>query len=325
MQPKNGRMKRWMTIPLLVILITVSILIAYRDCDHESSQRPSSGLNASAGCDIQAEHWYKKKRLKTLKGVALVIHGLNLKPEKMEALIADMNQEGIDVLNLSLYGHGSNYACRSRTNPDVQRLESFRTVTYALWSKEVYQAYQAVRKRANRKKVPVFLVGYSLGGLLGCDLLTSRPDVFFDRMVLFAPALNVMIESYLLKALSPFPNLVIDSLSPQSYRSNAGTPMAAYKAVFAAIDHFEGHISDKLNVPTVIFIDEKDELTSYRKLQDMIDQKKLDRWSIHKVQKDGDVDKGMTYHLMIDKPSTGRNMWGQVRSVMRKHLLLTRY
>ena len=318
-------MKRWMTIPLLVILITVSILIAYRDFDRESLQRPSSGLNAPAGCDIQAERWYKKKRLKTLKGVALVIHGLNLKPEKMEALIADMNQEGIDVLNLSLYGHGSNYACRSRTNPDAQRLESFRTVTYALWSKEVYQAYQAVRQRADRKKVPVFLVGYSLGGLLGCDLLTSRPDVFFDRMVLFAPALNVMIESYLLKALSPFPNLVIDSLSPQSYRSNAGTPMAAYKAVFAAIDHFEGHISVKLNVPTVIFIDEKDELTSYRKLQDMIDQKKLDRWSIHKVQKDGDVDKGMTYHLVIDKPSTGRNMWGQVRSVMRKHLLLTRY
>jgi esterase/lipase len=321
MQPKNGRMKRWMTILFLLIFIIVSILLAHRDSDHESSRMPSADLKTSTGCVIQAERWYMKKRFKTLKGVALVIHGLNLKPEKMEALIADMNQAGIDVLNLSLHGHGGNYVCRSRTNPDAQRLESFRTVTYALWSKEVHQAYQTVRKQADRKKVPVFLVGYSLGGLLGCDLLTSCPDVSFDRMVLFAPALNVMIESYLLKALSPFPNLVIDSLSPKSYRSNDGTPMAAYKAIFAAIDHFEGHISDKLNVPTIIFIDEKDELVSYQKLQDMIDHKKLDRWSLHKVQKDDDVDKDMAYHLVIDEMSAGRKMWGQVRSVIRTHLL----
>ncbi|MFH1080856.1 MAG: alpha/beta hydrolase [Pseudomonadota bacterium] len=321
MLAENRRVKRWITIPLAVILITLFILIAYRSFDYETSHMPSADLKAPANCAIQTERWHMKKRFKTLKGVALVIHGLNLKPEKMEALIVDMNQAGIDVLNLSLHGHGSNYACRNRTNPDAQRLESFMTVTYALWSKEVHQAYQTVRKRADRKDVSVFLIGYSLGGLLGCDLLTSRSDVSFDRMVLFAPALNVMIESYLLKALSPFPNLVIDSLSPKSYRSNDGTPMAAYKALFEAIDHFEGHISDKLNVPTVIFIDEKDEFISYRKLQDVIDQKKLDRWSIHKVQKDEDVDKGMAHHLVIDKPSTGSNMWGQVRSVMRKHLL----
>jgi esterase/lipase len=321
MLPENGRIKRWIIISFAVMLIVVLILIVYRNFDYKTSHLPSDDLKVSADCDIQAERWYMKKRFKTLKGVALVIHGLNLKPEKMEALIADINQADIDVLNLSLHGHGNNYACRSSTNPDAQRLDSFMTVTYALWSKEVHRAYQTVRKRADQKKVPVFLVGYSLGGLLGCDLLTSRSDVSFDRMVLFAPALNVTIESYLLKALSPFPNLVIDSLSPKSYRSNDGTPMAAYKAIFAAIDHFEGYISDKLNVPTVIFIDERDEFISYRKLQDMIDQKKLDNWSIHKVQKDGDVDKGMAHHLVIDEPSTGGNMWGQVQHAMRKHLL----
>ena len=321
MLQESGRIKIWITILFPVILIPVIILIAYQGFNPESTQILQASIKASACREIQAEQWYKKKRLKTLKGVALVIHGLNLKPEKMEALIADMNQAGIDVLNLSLQGHGNNYTCRSGVNPDAQRLESFRTVSYELWLKEVHKAYQTVRKRADRKKVPVFLVGYSLGGLLGCDLLLSRPNVFFDRMVLFAPALNVMIESYLLKALSPFPNLVIDSLSPKSYRSNDGTPMAAYKTIFTAIDHFERHISDKLNVPTVVFMDEKDELISYRNLQDMIDQKKLDRWSIHKVQKDGDMDKSIAHHLIIDKASTGSEMWGQIRSVMRKHLL----
>jgi len=55
----------------------------------------------------------------------------------------------------------------------------------------------------------------------------------------------------------PFPNMVIDSLSPIYYRSNEGTPMAAYKAVFEACDYFNKNANDKLNKPTLIFIDEK--------------------------------------------------------------------
>ena len=96
--------------------------------------------------------------------------------------------------------------------------------------------------------------------------------------------------------------------------------MAAYKALFEAIDHFEENVSQRLNVPTVIFIDERDEFISFQKLQDLIDQKKLSRWSVNKVKKDGDVNGSMAYHLLIDETSTGSNMWRQVRNVMRKHL-----
>jgi esterase/lipase len=189
-----------------------------------------------------------------------------------------------------------------------------------LWSEEAYRAYQVVRKKADREKAPVYLVGYSLGALIGCDLLVSRKDVYFDRMILFAPALNVTIKSYLLKALAPFPNLVIDSLSPKSYRSNDGTPMAAYKALFEAIEHFEMNISEKLNVPTVIFIDEKDEMISYPQLKDMINQRNLDQWAIHLVRKDEDVDKGIASHLIIDHTSAGRNMWKQIQVIVHSHV-----
>ena len=111
---------------------------------------------------------------------------------------------------------------------------------------------------------------------MGCNLALSHPDVLYDRMVLFAPALNIAVESYLLKALMPFPNIVIDSLSPISYRSNEGTPMAAYKALFEAIQHFESNMNDKLNTPTIIFIDEKDEFISCSILKEMIVRKNLD-------------------------------------------------
>ena len=97
--------------------------------------------------------------------------------------------------------------------------------------------------------------------------------------------------------------------------------MAAYKALFDAITHFERNISERLNVPTVIFIDMKDEFISYEKLKDMIDQKKLNRWEIHDVQKDDDVVKNTTHHLIIDEDSTGMNLWEQIQSVILNHLL----
>ncbi len=134
-----------------------------------------------------------------------------------------------------------------------------------------------------------------------------------------APALNVTVESYLLKVLMPFPNLVIDSLSPASYRSNEGTPMAAYRALFEAAEYLKNNISDKINIPTIIFIDEKDEFISYSSLQEMIERKHLSHWHIHMVRKDLDVEGKMSNHLIINQESVGENMWKQIKDILIKH------
>ena len=189
-----------------------------------------------------------------------------------------------------------------------------------MWSDEVYKAYLKVRERASKKNVPVFFIGYSLGGLLGCDLLLSHSDVFYDRMVLFAPALNVTTESYLLKALMPFPNIVIDSLSPISYRTNEGTPMAAYKALFEAIEHFEKNADSRLNIPTAVFIDERDEFISCSKLKEMIVQKNLDQWQLHTVQKDNNSGEKISHHLIINRDNVGEDIWKQIKRSLGKHL-----
>jgi len=301
-------------------LIAIIALVAYQLLHSDRPPFPTAIIKEWIGGEDPSATWYHKKKLRSLRGVALVAHGLNQKPEKMGSIISILNQEGIDVLNLSLRGHGGNYASQGVLDQDEQRLASFRKVTYELWSAEVYRAYRQVRQTGEQKKVPLFFIGYSLGGLLGCDLLVSHPDVSFDRMVLFAPALNVTSKSIFLKALAPFPDLVIDSLSPKNYRSNNGTPMAAYQALFNAIDHFEKHLQARLNVPTVLFIDEQDESISYERLQEMIDSHKLDQWIIQRVQKDADIDRGITHHLIIDEESTGRRMWGLMQDRIRKHL-----
>ena len=301
-------------------LIALLAVIAYQLLHADRPPFADGIIKELIGREDQSVRWHNKKRLTKLRGVALVVHGLNLKPDKMGAVISTLNQGGIDVLNLSLSGHGDNYASRGRKDHDEQRLASFREVTYELWSNELYRAYRQVRERGELKNVPLFFVGYSLGGLLGCDLLISHPEVRFDRMMLFAPALNITAKSYLLKALVPFPALVIDSLSPKNYRANDGTPMAAYQALFTALEYFEGHSLNRLNVPTALFIDADDEYISYGRLKEMIGHHTFDQWTIHQVQKDEGANPGIAHHLIIDEESTGKRMWGRMQDIMRQHL-----
>ena len=164
--------------------------------------------------------------------MALVIHGLNLKPEKMAAIIKGLNAGGIDVLNMSLYGHRENYTRYETMDSASARMESFKNASYDLWLAEAYQAYAAAQRRCRQIDAPLFLVGFSFGGLLGMDLLAAKPNVRFEKAVLFAPAINVHAVNYLAKIFTPFPNLVIPSLSDESYLANNGTPIGAYLAFF---------------------------------------------------------------------------------------------
>ena len=124
-----------------------------------------------------ATRWYENHSREEIKGVALVIHGLNLRPDRMQTIISVLTESGIDVLRLSLRGHGENYAHHAGIDEDQARLEAFKAVSFPLWMNEAYLAYTQVRKRATQKKVPLFFVGFSIGGLIGLDLFASQPEV----------------------------------------------------------------------------------------------------------------------------------------------------
>lgn len=260
--------------------------------------------------------WHKIKSFKKRRGVALVVHGLNLRPEKMMTIIICLNRIGIDVLNVSLRGHGDNYLANKTISEGEARLESFRTVDYTLWLREVSHGYDKAKARARRKNIPFYFVGYSLGGLLGCNLSLAASQKSFDVMILFAPALNVKAEAYLLKAMMPFPDMVIDSLSPPSYRANPGTPMAAYKALFEAIDDLERNMSQALNRPTLLLIDENDEFISLDGIRDIIKKYKLDQWQLRIVRKDPVIADDVSRHLIIDQDGVGETTWKQITDEM---------
>ena len=264
--------------------------------------------------------WTKSIHPDRINGVALVIHGLNLRPDKMESIIALLTHSCIDVLNLSLRGHGGNYDKTANVDDSKARMETFKTVSYKLWIKETYRAYGLAGNRSREKQVPLFLIGFSLGGLMGATLFASYPDVYFNRMVLLAPAIYIHKIYYLAKLLSPFPRLVIPSFLIKSYCSNRGTPVVAYNALFEGIEHLKNHMASKLNVPTLIFIDTQDELVSHRRLKRIIKNGELHQWKLHPVKKNAGAKEKM-HHLIIDESSIGKDAWNDMRGLIIHHLL----
>lgn len=270
----------------------------------------------------QSMQWFYSDTPGELNGVALVIHGLNLRPEKMQPIISELTGSGIDVLGLSLRGHGENYTHRKDIDENQARLETFKNVSYQLWINEAYLAFLQLKKRGKEKGVPYYLTAFSTGALIGLDLFVAYPEVTFDKMILFAPAIKLHAIVYLARVLAPFPSLVIPSLGLKSYLANTkGTPIAAYNALFEGLAHFEDCYSRKINIPTLVFIDEDDELISAQGLQTFVREKKLDKWRFYEVQKGASADRNTFHHHIIDVQSTGDSVWRDMMKAAVNHLL----
>jgi esterase/lipase len=255
------------------------------------------------------------------KGVALVIHGLNLNPDKMGSIITLLTHSGIDVLKVSLSGHGKNYCQKGHINESKARMETFKTISYELWINETFRAFDIAEKISRKRHIPLFFIGYSIGGLLGVDLFASNWNTYFNRMVLLAPALRLNIMYDAIKFFLPFPKLVIPSFSSPCYRANFGTPVAAYRVLFDAIEHFHQNMTSKLNIPTLVIIDPRDELVSYERLKQIIKSKGLDQWELHLLKKSEKDAKKKPRHLIIDESMVGKDSWNEMKYLIIRHLL----
>lgn len=286
------------------------------------NSQPAADDLAGEQPDNPSIRWFNSQRPEKLKGVALVIHGLNMDPDRMGPIIDILTASGIDVLGLSLRGHGTNFAHRNDMDAAAARMETFKNVSYSLWANEAYLAFIKVQQRAQPRQAPVFLVAFSIGGLIGLDLLVSNPDVHFDKAVLLAPAISLRATIYLERALSPFPRLVIPSLANEAYLANKkGSPIAAYNALFEALYHFEENAGPKLNLPTLVFIDEQDEFIPLWGLKNLVEEHNLDKWKFYPVQKEEELGAGTFHHHIFDASSTGEGVWRDMMATTTGHLL----
>jgi alpha-beta hydrolase superfamily lysophospholipase len=254
------------------------------------------------------------------QAVALVLHGLNVDPVCMGSLEQELMGCGVEVLRCALSGHGPNFPPTPGIGEAVARLDALRSVTYELWRDEAAAAQRIAAARAVQLGVPLVLVAFSLGAPIACAAALTVPDVRFDKLLLFAPALRIHRRSRVLQPLARWPQLIIPSATPRAYRANEGTTVAAYNALYKAQDECERGLDKQLDVPALVFVDPQDELVSAGGLQRLIVERGLSHWQVHKVQKSQGA-KTRYHHLLIDPQSVGAQTWGEITEILRRFLL----
>ena len=78
----------------------------------------------------------------------------------MQPIISKLTGAGIDVLGLSLRGHGENFHHGKGVDDDTARLDAFKNVSYRLWMNEAYLAYLQLKERGQEEGLP-FLAAFS--------------------------------------------------------------------------------------------------------------------------------------------------------------------
>ncbi|KKO12800.1 alpha/beta hydrolase [Pseudohongiella sp.] len=245
--------------------------------------------------------------------VVVLVHGLNLDPSAMLDVQQLLFDADMDVLSLSLAGHGN-------ALDDEARLLQFNEATFADWQHDIGRAVQSAARRAAVLDRPLYLVGFSLGGLLSADYLVQNPghgsdpgvgDI--DRMVLLAPAISLKWSSYLLYPLQVFPDMYLPSVAPRIYRANDYAPVSAYLALYQGVNRFnelagqpDGRLA--LNIPTRVFMQPRDELVSADGVRGFIAEHQLSQWQFIEIEKSGDA-ADVLNHLIIGPHSLGGDAW----------------
>jgi esterase/lipase len=236
-----------------------------------------------------------------IKGVAIVAHGLNLKPARMNAVVEILNGQGIEVLRLTLRGHRGYF----RELKHVRRHH---------WLADIQNGYCLASARAKKVGVPLFYVGYSVSALMGLEwMVINNKQQVFNKVLLFAPALSIRSTAYLVNLFKYFgDSFFLPSKNLDYYRAYWKTPNAAYRVMMDAIDHFnQADISD-FTMPVLIILDPQDELVSHDGLKKMIEDNGLSSWEINTVSNARSTLTKTYHHLIIDDLAVGKNEWDKI-------------
>jgi pimeloyl-ACP methyl ester carboxylesterase len=242
------------------------------------------------------------------KAIVVLLHGLNLKPERMDDWAQKLSFHGSHVISFALYGHGD----------DKNHMAK---VTANIWREQIDEAILLAQKKA-LGEVPVYFLGFSLGALVGLEALSRHPNAIFQKMVLIAPALSTPWYSRgAIKALSIFgKGFILPSRSPKEYRAHKGTSIAAYQALFELLDSVMAHEFKNANVSTLLLIDQHDELVDSKDIRKIIWDYKLSQWQLEIVDNRYAYDTYGFRHLMVDEESVGQELWEHIANMVINHL-----
>jgi esterase/lipase len=274
--------------------------------------------NLSAESEIESEmpqYWETVKA--NPRGVVMVVHGLNVRPSKMGTpssegtLVKLLFDNGYHVYRVTLKGHNG-------------PVENMQEVTQADWLHDAYSQYCEAKAIAEKERLPLYLLGFSLGALVYEVLMseTMASPVQFEKTILFSLAVAIKPAAKTILWMQPFTNdgSIIRSVSPKEYRAQPGASMAAYKAIFNMEELLCAVSFRNCNVNTIVFIDKNDEMISAALLHKRINKYNLTNWSVYELTNVGAVIKPRYHHLLIDDKCVSEATWQSISKTILKFL-----
>lgn len=236
------------------------------------------------------------------RAVVVVAHGLNVRATAMRELYEPLRRRGATIVLIRLRGHAHDAAATATERDEWLHVSS------SDWIDDWRDGARTGAELAGG--VPLVFLGFSLGTLVHLAGMSRglAEGPAFDRQVLIAPPICVHPTTRLPLVLRPFgPRFLVRSFTPRAIRSQDATSMAAYHAIFELQREVEHATAPaRLKLPTVVLMDPRDELVSYRGLLRWIERNGLhDVWEVRAIRKDRSSARSVLHHDAIDARGLG--------------------
>lgn len=172
---KHFHFRHWTFLVAAALVGALCACTKQKPSENSTAQQPQGQTAQVAGTPWR---WFRTDAA-AARAVALLVHGRGQDPDELGDVVGTLNSLGVDVLRVHLIGHPQG----PTTTPGL-----------GAWINQLERAYQQVVQNAGRAvggRLPIFGVGYSLGGALLVRLMQQAvaEPILFDKLVLFAPAI----------------------------------------------------------------------------------------------------------------------------------------
>lgn len=241
------------------------------------------------------------KSLENPKYMAIVVHGLNLRPSKMEAFEQLLQKNGAEILRVALLGHRGS-------------LEEQKQLTWNQWMDQYHDHYCWAKARATKLNIPLINLSFSLGALVTLGHIQNSENSPYQKLIMIAPAAWIHWYGKIPSWFSFLGGEIgIPSKNLKEYRSQKTTSLAAYEAMSVGRDEVEELSSKNINNQTLIIMDPDDELVSLKKIKKFVEEKELNNsWKILEISNKNHSLKKSYHHLIVDEKTMGSDSWKAV-------------
>lgn len=231
---------------------------------------------------------------KGTKGIVLIVHGLNLNPEKMETLGNYYKSQSISPIYVKLTGHTKN--------------SKWDNVTKQRWIKDFYIPLCQAYINSKERNIPLYGLGYSLGAVVIQNSIEAF-KVPFKSVTYIAPAFKTRwYTSFITMLFKLGFEFSLPSGNFVEYRAKDNTGLKAYKAMW----ELNNNLKFKDNVPKLIMMDKRDELIDIHSTKKLCSSSKACKF-IEIVSRPTKNEKSI-YHLAIDPATLGQESWKKLTS-----------